>query len=332
MKDVAELAGVSKQTVSAIINGKPGITDETRDRVLSVIEQLGYRPDITARSLSTGRTRTIALLITDVSSPVAAKIASTAEDYAYAAQYTLILYNTHDDVVREKACIESAIQRSVDGVLFVSANDESKAPQTLQSAGMPLVVIDRCPRGYIGPSVMLDNVQAGRLAAEHLWSLGHRHIVQIGGPQTVSNSQERLTGFQDLLRERGNGVELWFETAENWHIEAGYEAMRRVLGHGAPFTAVFAAGDLLAIGAMSALREASLGIPMDVSVIGVDDIDLDRFLHPPLTTVSQSIARMAMVGTQKLIAILDSGEPGEIHTLVQPLLVVRQSTAALPPT
>jgi len=329
MKDVAEMAGVSKQTVSAVINDKPGITGETRHRVQAAIDQLGYRPLLTARSLRTGQTRTIALILADVSSPVAGKMASAAEDYAYAARYNLVLYNTHDDVERERFYISSVIQRSVDGALFVSAQDNSTGPQMLQAAGIPAVVIDRVPRSYSGPTVVLDNIGAGRTAGEHVANLGHRRTAHIGGPSNVHIARERLAGFRQVLEASGSGSISAAETAQDWRIESGYEAMQRLLRGCREFTAVFAAGDLLAIGAMRALREARLRVPDDVSVIGIDDIDIAAFLWPPLTTVCQSIAHMATVGVQLLLDILQGKEvPGQ--TVIEPRLILRESPAPPP--
>jgi DNA-binding LacI/PurR family transcriptional regulator len=181
MRDVAKMAGVSKQTLSAVINDKPGITGETRDLVRAAIDLLGYRPLLTACSLRTGQTRTIALILADVSSPVTGKMASAAEDYAYAAHYNLVLYNTHEDIERERFYISSVIQRSVDGALFVSAQDESTGRRMLHAAGIPVVVIYRVPRSYSGPTVVLDNLGAGQTASEHLLSLGHERVAHVGG-------------------------------------------------------------------------------------------------------------------------------------------------------
>lgn len=326
MRDVAELAGVSTQTVSAVINDKPGITEETRDRVQAAITQLGYRPQLTARSLRTGQTRTLALILTDVSSPVAGKMASAAEDFAYAAHYNLVLYNTHDDIEREAFTISSVIQRSVDGALFVSVHDESMGPQMLRAAGIPAVVIDRVPRRYDGPAVVLDNAGAGRVAAEHLLDQGHTRIAHIGGPTNVHIARERLAGYRQALKGRGLRAAGPVEAARDWRIESGYEAMQRLLRNGPGFTAVFAAGDLLAIGAMRALREAGLRVPEDVSVVGIDDIDIAAFLWPPLTTVSQSIAQMATLGVQLLLDVL-AGKEVPRRTVIEPRLIVRESTA-----
>jgi len=332
MQDVADLVGVSKQTVSAVINNKPGITEATRERVLAAIEQLGYRLDHTAQSLRTGRTRTIALFITDVSSPVASKMASVAEDCAYAAQYTLVLYNTRDDVKREASYVDSAIQRSVDGALFVATRDDMTALDSLQAAGLPVVVLDRVPNSYTGPAVHLDNKRAGAVAAEHLVSLGHTRIAHVAGPDSIHISAERRGGFCERLRAQGLDASTpCIERAEGWSIECGYEAMRRLLECGADFTAVLCAGDMLAIGAARALREAGRRIPEDVSLMGIDDIDLASYTHPPLTTVSQSIGEMARQAVHMLLELLEGTEPDQTCVVIEPTLVVRESTAFPPP-
>ncbi len=257
MQDVADLSNVSKQTVSAVINGKPGITEETRVRVLAAIEQTNYRMDLTARSLRTGRTHTVALLVTDISSPVLGTMASAAEERLYAQNYNLVLYNTHDDLERERFYVDSILQRSVDGVLFVSAWDESTALDKLHAAGIPIVVVDRVPQNYGGPAVVLDNILAGRLAASHLLDLGHRRLAHIGGPAEVHIARERLHGFQAVLAEHGIGC-LAIERADDWHVESGCAAMQRLLARNDGFTAVLCAGDMLAIGAMHALRHRRL--------------------------------------------------------------------------
>jgi len=327
MRDVAEMVGVSKQTVSAVINNKPGITKETRDRVLAAIETLGYRPDSIARSLATGRTHTIAFIAADMSAPFIGTLVVAAEDYAHSCGYSLVLYNTHDDGEREAAYFAAAVQRGVDGVLFISATDQNVGLDAVRATGIPAVAIDRVPVAHRGPSVTLDNVETGRLAAEHLTGLGHTRIAHIGGPQTVLMSRQRLQGFQQLLEARGVAPRLHVETVENWAYQDGYDAMQRILTKGSSPTAVFAAGDALAIGAMRAIRETGLGVPEDISVVGVDDLDIAAFQNPPLTTIRQSITELAVLGLQLLFDILAGKEPGQINIVMQPVLVVRQSTS-----
>jgi LacI family transcriptional regulator len=331
MREVADYLGVSKQTVSAVINDKPGLPEVTRRRVLAAIEALGYRPDYTARSLRTGRTRTIALFVTDISNMLAGKLASVAENYAHAAEYTLVLYNTQDDPERERSYIEAALQRSVDGVLFVATQDDTRALESLEAAGLPVVVMDRVPRSYGGPSVSLDNVLAGELAGRHLLSMGHSRLAHIAGPASMHISGERQQGFCDVVKATGRAENVYVERAEGWRLECGYAAMQRLLaGHGLPrgpdFTGVLCAGDLLAIGAARALREAGRRIPEDVSLIGIDDIDMAAYTYPPLTTVSQSVEEMATKAVQMLLELLAGKEPGPTRTKIMPHLIVRQST------
>ena len=329
MQDVAAAVNVSKQTVSAVVNGKPGITEETRARVWAAVEQLGYRMDLTARSLRTGRTRTLALIVTDVSNPVAGQMATSAEETTYAERYNLILYNTHDDLARESFYIDSIIQHSVDGVVFISARDESTALEKLKVAGIPVVVIDRVPQSYHGPAVVMNNPQAGRLAAEHLLALGHTRFAHIGGPESVHIARERLAGFRSVLPD-ASVRHLAIEPARGWRIQDGYAALQRLLTWHTDFTALFCAGDQLAIGAMRALREVGRGVPENVSVVGVDDIDLASFLCPPLTTVSQSIGEMAALGVRLLLTMLEGQELAQSRIVIEPELVLRQSTAPPP--
>lgn len=328
MQDVADLSGVSKQTVSAVINDKPGITAETRARVLAAIQQVNYRMDLRARSLRTGRTHTVALIVTDVSSPVFGKIANAAEELVYAEQYNLVLFNTHDDLERERFYIDSILQRAVDGVMFVSASDDSTALEKLEAAGIPVVVVDRVPQNYHGPAVVLDNVHAGRLAAEHLLQLGHTRCAHISGPGEVHIARERLEGFRQVLAH--NGVEqIDVVETDDWRLESGHAAAERLLARGSAMTAVFCGGDLLAMGAMRAFEDAGRRIPADLSIISIDNIDLAAYVSPPLTTISQSLVQMATMGVQLLFDLLAGNEPDVQRIVIEPQLIVRRSTATL---
>ncbi len=330
MQDVADLLHVSKQTVSAVINNKPGITQATRRRVLDAVAQVNYQMDMTARSLRTGRTHTVALVVTDVSSPMLGMMATAVEECMYALQYNVVLHNTHDNLERERMALNSILQRSVDGVLFVAATDDSNSLATFAEVGIPVVVIDRVPQRYTGPAVVLDNQAAGRMAAEHLVGLGHRELVHIGGPANTHIAPERLEGFVRALAELGFPRPQVEQTVD-WHVAAGYDAMQHVLERGRPFSGVFCAGDSLAIGAMRALADAGLRIPQDVSVVGLDDIEVAAYLLPPLTTIRQPSAEMARQGVSLLMELL-AGAPnaaaGARRVVIQPSLVVRATTAA----
>jgi DNA-binding LacI/PurR family transcriptional regulator len=328
MKDVAEAVGVSIQTVSAVINEKPGLTPETRERVSEAIKRLGYRPYSVARSLRTRQTRTLALVVSDIANPSFATMASAAEDHAHHFGYSVVLYNTHDDIEREAQYMRTAIERWVDGVVFVSAKDQMTSLTALRAAGIPSVAIDRIPEDYDGPSVTLDNLAAGRLAAEHLLSLGHTRLGHIAGPQ-LQLSRERADGFCTAAGSRG--IEpVVCPSAAGWECEYGLAAMECFLGMEDRPTAIFAANDRMAIGAMQAAYRAGLRVPEQLSVIGLDDIELAAYQIPPLTTIRQSFAQLARLGVQLLLDVLGGQEPDEPQIVLTPELVVRSSTAPAP--
>jgi DNA-binding LacI/PurR family transcriptional regulator len=329
MLDVANTVGVSKQTVSAVINGKPGITDATKKRVLVACEQLGYHLDLVARSLATGRTGNIALIVSDTSTPFIGKLAVAIEDLARQSGYSLMVFNTHDIVDREVNYFKAAIERGIDGGVFISATDECSGLEILQEAGIPYVATDRIPYPYDGPAVTLDNVKVGRLAAEHLLSLGHTQLAHISGPNWVRMSRERLEGFKQVLTENRILTEMRIELAETWDYSAGYKAMQCLMNGDNKPTAVFAAADMLAIGAMRAVQEAGCRVPEDISVVGVDDIDIAAFQNPSLTTIRQSIAELAELSFKLLLGILEGNVPDQTQIVMQPILVIRESTTAV---
>ena len=327
MKDVALQVGVSVQTISAVINDKPGITTETRDRVLEAIEQLGYRPFSIARSLRTRRTHTIALIVPDIANPSFSTIASAAEDVAHASGYTLVNYNTHESPEREANYIRTAAERWVDGVLFVSAHDQIQGLESLQRAGIPCVAIDRNPESYSGPSVTLDNIKAGELATTHLIDLGHRCLAHISGPQRLGLARDRLTGFNRALESHGLPEGLVINSA-GWTCEDGFSAFKTLLAAKTCPTGVFAASDRIAIGAMHAASQAGLRIPEDLSIVGLDDVELAAYQNPPLTTVQQSFTELATTAMQLLLALLNGEQPQNTQLVLEPHLVVRKSTTA----
>ena len=329
MQDVADLAGVSRQTVSVVVNGRPGISVATQERVWAAVQELGYYIDAVARSLRTGRTRTIVLIVSDTSSPFIGRLAVDVEDYACASGYSVVLYNTHDDLERETAYFNAAASRGADGVIFISATDECRGVEALRSADIPFVAIDRVPYPYDGPAVMLDNRKAGLLAGRHLRSLGHVQIAHVSGPTSVRMSRERLAGLRQALADGGSEASLQVETGGGWDYRSGYEAMQRLMSSCPKPTGVFAAADILAIGAMRALREAGQRVPADVSIVGVDDIESAAYQSPPLTTIRQSVSELAELSVKLLLGILsdDDGRP-ENQIVMEPLLVVRDSTSA----
>jgi DNA-binding LacI/PurR family transcriptional regulator len=328
MKDVAEQVGVSVQTVSAVINDKPGITLETRERVLSAIEELGYRPFSIARSLRTRRTHTIALIVPDIANPSFSTIASAAEDVAHASGYSLVNYNTHESPEREANYIHTAAERWVDGVLFVPSRDQVHGLHRLQQVGIPCVAIDRNPESYSGPSVTLNNIQAGELATNHLINLGHRHLAHISGPRHLGLARERQLGFQQAIKVHRLPEGLVINSA-GWGCEDGFSAFKTFLDANPRPTAVFAASDRIAIGFMHAANLYGLHIPDDISIIGLDDVEVAAYQNPPLTTVQQSFTELATIAMQLLLSLVNGEQRTNNRLILEPHLIVRKSTAAV---
>ncbi len=327
MRDVAESVGVSIQTISAVINNKPEITPQTRQRVMDAIHQLGYRPDRVARSLRTGQSHTLALIVSDIANPSFATIASTAEDFAQTKGYYLTVHNTHDDPAREVKYVQAAAERGLDGVILVSAEDHMDSSIVLENAQIPFVAIDRIPESYKGLSVTLDNVKAGYLAAQHLLRLGHTRIAHISGPLRLRLARERLTGLKTALEEHGLSLQSEWLFEGNWYCQEGYEAMQKMLRTSPLPTAVFAANDRMAIGAIQAIYEAGLRVPEDISVIGLDDIEVSAYHIPALTTIRQPFAVLATRAIQILLDVIQGNQPDLSTNLIEPVLVQRASTA-----
>ena len=214
-------------------------------------------------------------------------------------------------------------------MLFVSAEDQSTSLEKLQDAGIPTVAVDRIPEGYTGFSVILNNRKAGAMAAEHLLDLGHTCLAHIGGPGHLRLARERLAGFQEYIDIRNIQPGLSIHVTGDWGYESGYQAMQLILQSEPRPSAVFAANDRMALGAIRAIREVGLVVPDDFSIIGLDDIEVAGFACPPLTTVRQSFAETAKLSMQLLFEVIKGKEPEQKQIITDPTLVVRKSTASM---
>jgi LacI family transcriptional regulator len=199
--------------------------------------------------------------------------------------------------------------------------------EALREAGVPMVAIDRVPTHHAGPKVTLNNLKAGCLAAEHLLSLGHTRVAHISGPLSLSLARDRLAGFVDTFKQHGLPDAASATREGNWECADGHQAMSDILSSGSWPTAVFCANDRMAMGAMRAIIEAGLRVPEDISVMGLDDIEFAAFQTPPLTTVRQSFTDMATLGVQLLLDVIEGHQSPNTNIVLEPELIVRQSTA-----
>jgi len=330
-EDVARVAGVSRATVSYVINnrtdGNVRISEETRCRVLEAIEELGYRPNVLARSLRQGQTHTIGMIVPDNTNPFFAEVARGVEDTSFEQGYSVILCNSDRDLDKELLYTNVLAEKRVDGILFVAAGMSTERICALQERRMPVIVVDRDIPDVAVDSVMTANERGGRLATRHLIELGHRRIGCIAGPSDVTPSAERVTGYRQALREAGLPMDEALIMKGDFQYESGYQAARQLLSMEDPPTAIFACNDLMAVGAISAAVRLGRQVPADLSVVGFDDVPLASFANPALTTIVQPKYEIGVVAATMLLERMQDPDRPPHRKVLDTELVVRQSTA-----
>jgi LacI family transcriptional regulator len=326
IREVASRAGVSPTTVSHVINNTRFVSADARQRVLDAMAELNYRPNVLARSLRRGETRTLGLILPDSANPFFAEIARAIEDSAFRNGYNVILGNSENELTKEQVYVDVLVNKQVDGLIFVATGDHSPSLEQLVRDGLPVVVVDRRLTGLDVDTVLTDNLQGGLTATRYLLDLGHRRIACITGPSNLTPSAERVIGYRQALQERSLPVDESLIRKGDFHPHSGYLTVSQLL-HSAPRpTAFLICNDMMAIGALRALAEAGLQVPQDCSLVGYDDIELASYVTPPLTTIRQDKNAMADAAVQLLLErIADPGLPA--RTRILPIrLVERQST------
>lgn len=330
LRDVAEYAGVSITTVSNVVRDWPYVSSAMRDRVKQAIDTLGYSPHVVAQGLRTGQTQALAFVVPDLSNPYFAEIVAAAEDIAQQFGYTLLVFNSHEDADREAACVQRAASRWTDGLLITHTTRTRQSPEFWKQFDIPIVAIDRIPADYVGPVCALDNLHVGELAAQHLYDLGHRRIAHIAGPQTVRPAIDRQAGFLQTLAHHRVDYQRIVYASELWGPADGHRLMAELLDDPVRPTGVFASNDRIAIGALHAIYDRGLRVPDDISILGVDDIEISQHLNPPLTTIRQPFSELAHQAVDMLLRLIRGEALTESVILLEPELVVRQSTQAPP--
>jgi DNA-binding LacI/PurR family transcriptional regulator len=325
MEDVASVAGVSHQTVSRVLNGFPKIRPETRDRVLAAIEELGYRRNTAARTLVTRRSGTIGVITADMNHFGPANTMLGLESASRAAGYGLSLAGLPEiSATSLRAAVDDVLDQAVEAVVVIVAHQTALTLAQSLRIGVPLVLVE----GDLSATPLtagVDQIEGARLATRHLVELGHRNVLHLPGPSDWLEAMARRRGWQMTLQEHGLPVpELMAEG--DWSARSGYESSRAMLGDHRP-TAVFAANDQMALGLLRALHEAGLRVPEDVSVVGFDDTPESGYFTPPLTTIRQDFHELGR-RTMALVLRVLAGELEASEPLVEPLLIVRSSTAA----
>ncbi|MEK8127566.1 substrate-binding domain-containing protein [Paenibacillus filicis] len=329
--DIAKKANVSAMTVSRVINNSGKISDATRQRVKQVMEELHYVPNSNARSLVLQKTHIISLLITDITNPFYTTLARGAEDTAKRLGYKLLFGNSDENYAKEKDYVDMILSTRVDGVLFAPTGDGSAAHlQQLQKHNMPLVLLDREVPGIQADTVLGDSKEGARRLVEHLLSLGHRRIALINGSEDVSTARQRHVGYKEALKLNDVPYDEALVLYANYREIQNETALSQLLHLPDPPTAIFAANNFLAIGAIQGLRAQGLQVPDDMSVVCFDDLGLASALNPFLTVAAQPAYQFGSLGMQWLIDRIEGRSQDEPRTIILPSeLIVRSSAAKL---
>jgi LacI family repressor for deo operon, udp, cdd, tsx, nupC, and nupG len=324
--EVAKAAGVSTATVSRVLSQPERVSEQTRERVLEVVRSLGYSPNVAARTLRTLRAAKILLTVPDISNPFFASVIRGAEEAAREAGYSVVLGDTRHDPQMEDQYAEMLSRREVDGLIFLGHRlPESLRPLvSLQGALAPIVNGCEYSPGLGVPSVHIDNAAASSDAIEHLIGLGHREIGIITGPPISPISRDRLSGAVNAAERHGLLNQLQVRTGDYSARSAFEQAGDLLTGN---VTAIFCFSDEMAMGAISAIRQAGLSCPEHVSVIGFDDLPLTRFFQPALTTIAQPKGQIGRQAVALLVEILRGNQSPVSQVTLAHELVVRDSTA-----
>ncbi len=326
--DVAERAGVSAATVSHVFNATRFVSDSTRSRVLTAIDDLGYIPSAAARSLRSRRTRTLAFVVSDIENPFFTEVVRAAERRAAEAGYTAVLGNTDEELDRERAILRALLEQRVDGVLLapVSGANETAHLRQLQERGVPLVLLNRRLPEFAAPTVTADNATGSYELTRHALTLGHRRIGVIHGRLDTSTTQERLSGYRRALAEAGIEEEAALIMPGGSKAEPACLAAHRLLAQHPRPTCLYAFNNLMTEGMLLAVREAGLACPDELSLIGFDDFRAARTVTPALTVVAQPTYEIGRLATELLLRQLDGEAVDDVQLPTR--LIIRESCAA----
>lgn len=326
ISDVAKRAGVANITVSRVLNGAENVNPVTRRRVEQAIQELGYLPNLAARSLRSGQTRTLALLVPDIGNPFWPSVARGIEDAAQSGGYSIFLCNTDENPTKQRDYLFAVLQQRVDGVILAPCDPDAASLAPLREQGTPTVIIDRRVDGWNVDTVYADSVSGARALIQHLLNLGHTRIAALTGPAGVSTAEDRLLGYRLALHEAGIAAEPRLLRYGEYRTTSGYQMAKDVLAAGLAPTAFFAANQAIALGVLDALTERGLDVPRDVALVSFDDLpDVDH-LFPFLTVVAQSAYDMGLNAAQLLLSRMSAGVALQPRHVVLPTrLILRYS-------
>lgn len=325
IRDVANHAGVSHQTVSRVINESERVSPETRARVEAAIDELGYRPNAMARSMARGRSGVLACIAPNLTDYTFASMIDGAEQEARKRGYFLLSASAMTEEVFTSLVDELVTSRRAEGMIIINPYQDGRHAHL--PPNYPIVLAGARPRSEAANSISLDDESVARQATQHLLDLGHRRIGCITGPMREDCSQDRSIGYQSALENAGIQDDPAFTIEGDWSARSGYDALMHLAQEGQIPDAIFAQNDQMAVGALRAARDLGLQVPNQLSVIGIDDIPLAAYFEPPLTTFKQDFTRLGKEAVRLLIGNVENPNFPQQHLRLRAQLIQRQSTA-----
>jgi LacI family transcriptional regulator len=332
IKDVANLAGVSTATVSHVINNTRFVGEETKQKVEAAIETLNYTPNVHARSLASGRSRTLGLIISDINNPFFPELVKSIEEKASSHGYDIILSNTNYDPKRTVACVQRMLEQNVQGVAIMTSEMDVSLSNRLAAKKVAVVFLDVGQAGPHTSNINVNYEKGIRGGVEHLLSLGHRRIAYISGPPHLKSAERRKAAFAKIMKKYRaslGATPLLFDG--DFKTTGGRRAAVEILRLKPAPTAIVSGNDLMAIGALRELKSAGLRVPQDISVIGFDDISFAALAEPQLTTIVIPRAEIGEAAVEALIYTIKDAKNLGREFKISTQLVVRESTGAARP-
>lgn len=327
MSDIAKKAGVSKATVSMVINGRDSsISKETRTRILKIVKELNYIPNSVARSLNTNKSGTIGIILPDITNPFFSSISRAIEDEASLLGYNVIFCNTDSEIEKEEKYTKLLISKLVDGVIFTSGGEGSNSIKMLKDNNIPFVLVDRYIKIYEDSyGVYCSNKDGIIKGIEYLYSKGKRRIAFVKGVDDLEISNQRLEGYTEITKKYNiYDKNLIFEG--DFTIESGITATKMMVKQKSDIDAIFYSNDLMALGGMKVLLRNGYKVPEDISVMGFDNIDISSIIEPELTTIGQPIYDMGKKSCKLLIDVINGVEIKDKEIFFETELIVRGTT------
>lgn len=326
ISDVARRAGVSPATVSRVLQGAANVHPDTRERVEQAIAELGYVPSAVARGLRSKRTRSLALVVPDITNPFWTTVVRGVEDIAHEQDYSVLLGNTDENPVKQQRYLDFLIGQQVDGVIIAPYDSDAGKLDTLRRRNIPTVIVDRRIEGWDVDSVLGDSLAGARALVRHLIELGHRRIALISGPALTSTAEDRVAGYCLALAEAGIPVDPALIRRGEYRAASGAELTHRLLDEGLKPTAIFAGNNAIALGVIEALVKRGVRIPQDMALVSFDDLPNTSHLFPFLTVMAQPAYDLGVNAAQLLLSRLDSdGSLRPRHVVLPPRLIIRHS-------